>query len=110
MVELDEIPQAARDHMQNINAADVVIGVFDADTPEKIERVLSTARESFKLLARPVRAVVLHGGPAVQPAPPEQAVPRGFPQNGDRLHALPFPMDSGSLGDPVHSVFRAYRA
>ncbi len=89
--------------MHEIGAADAVIGMFDANSPEKVARFVAAARECVGSLAKTVRMVLLHG------APPHAAVPSGA--GDERIHVLPYPLgEPGGPDDPVQTVFRAYRA
>lgn len=64
---LEEIPQAARDRLGQIGAADLVIGLLFPAGQQALETALERARESVQRLYTPTRAVVVHPS-AIQPS------------------------------------------
>lgn len=72
MLELTEIPQTARERIDEIGAADLVIGILSPFTPEQFEAALAAVRESVKRLYTHVRTVVVH--PDGQPVAPSDDV------------------------------------
>ncbi len=72
MLELAEIPQTARERIEEIGAADLVVGIFAPFTPDSLEATLARMRESIGRLYMPVRTVIVH--PTDQPIVPPQDV------------------------------------
>jgi glucosylglycerate synthase len=60
MVELEEIPQSARESIELIGSANVVIGVFAGSRQEEINSLVDTVQKGLSTLASPVRAVLVH--------------------------------------------------
>ncbi|HEX5430651.1 MAG TPA: hypothetical protein VFW83_01695, partial [Bryobacteraceae bacterium] len=104
-MELEEVPRTPREHVKEIGTADVVIGVLDADTPEKLLNALTAVQGALQVLGGGVRAVVLHGSPDADLAAPVLEMASGC------LHALSYPLfEPDALADPVRGMSRAYRA
>lgn len=94
MVELQDLPQNSREQMEEIGSAEVVIGVVDANSAEKVESVMGVVRKGLAALAMRVRGVVLHSFGEVHGTPE---------RTRESLHALSYPLIEG---DPI----RTYRA
>jgi len=93
-----EFPQPARDRLEQIGAADLVIALLAPAEPEPLEAVIARARESVAGLRAPVRTVVIHPG----------ASPSDSPANAhddDSLRTLPLPVPSTqSAADPAQAM------
>ncbi len=68
MTELLEIPQTERERIEEIGAADLVIGIFAPFTTPQFESTVASVRDSIGRLYTRVRTVIVH--PGDQPTPP----------------------------------------
>jgi len=99
MLELTEIPQTARDRIEEIGAADLVVGVFAPFTPESFDRAMHRIGESVSRLYTHVRTVVVHAT--------DQPVDEN-PHAGDvRVVSLPTLRHDFSQ-DPAYAISDAY--
>jgi hypothetical protein len=73
MVELENIPQTAREQIQTMGAADVVVAVAAASGPADLERVLASVRDALAMLSTQAQGVILHSVPQFEPAAPDQS-------------------------------------
>jgi hypothetical protein len=96
MLELTEIPQTARERIQEIGAADLVIGIFSPSTTPVFEAAVAGIRESVARLYTHVRTVVVHAGD--QPASVQDDV---------RILPVP-PLKSDLAADPAYALNDAF--
>src|SRR5579863_2392863 len=66
MAELDNIPQPARQSMERIGTADLVIGLLAGSRNEEIGAAVASVREALATLSSSVRTVVIHTDPAAE--------------------------------------------
>src|SRR5262249_25351736 len=96
MLELVEIPQTARERIEEIGTADLVIGVFAPFTPDGLERTVARMRESIGRLYMQVRTVVVH------------ATDQSIPSHQD-VTVLSVPsLRQDFTTDPTYSISDAY--
>lgn len=88
MLALEEIPQAARERLGQIGAADLVIGLLFPGSQQALESGIRRARESVASLYTPTRAVVIHPASVASSAGPAVVV------DDETLRTLPFPLPS----------------
>ncbi|MBZ5602117.1 MAG: hypothetical protein LAO79_07415, partial [Acidobacteriia bacterium] len=62
MTELLEIPQTERERIEEIGAADLVVGIFAPFTAPQFEAAVASVRDSIGRLYTHVRALVVHPG------------------------------------------------
>src|SRR5258706_5953976 len=104
MVELDDIPQPAREQIKKLGAADLVIGVLAPPPHTDPDPTLSNVREAVARLDTNVRTVVIQSNPSSNPS-----------SNGDSperdLQVLPYPLLASETSiDAVRSVSGAYHS
>lgn len=96
MTELLEIPQTERERIEEIGAADLVVGIFAPFTAPQFEAAVASVRDSIGRLYTHVRALVVH--PGDQPTPPL-----------DDVRVLPVPALKRDLSvDPAFALNDAY--
>ena len=96
MPELLELPQTERQRIEELGAADLVIGVFAPFTAQQFETILANVRDSIGTLYTHVRAIVIH--PGDQPTPPL-----------DDIRVLAVPALKRDLAiDPAFALSEAY--
>lgn len=100
MVELDDILQPAREDMERIGAADLVIGILSPSPRAEMEPLLADIREAIAQLDMPLRTIVVHGYAG--------AAREGAEGEVQLLHYPLFPPDASA--DSVRGVSAAYRA
>ena len=66
MAELDNIPQPARQHLERIGGADLVIGLLAGRTDGEIGAAVALVREALAKLSSSVRTVVTYSDPAME--------------------------------------------
>ena len=89
-----EIPQTARDRLDQMGAADLVIALIAPATHEALEAVIGRARESVASLYQPVRAVLIHPGASSSDT-----------SDDDSLRTLPIPvLTAPSTADPAQAM------
>jgi glucosylglycerate synthase len=94
-----EISQPAREHLDQIGAAELVIGLLAPATPETLEGVVARTRESIASLQAPVRTVLIHPGPSSDHGAPPDA------NTGDSFRILAIPALSPQVpGDPAQAT------
>ena len=98
MLALEEIPPASRERLDQIGAADLVIGLLVPAPNETLEAAIARARESVGSLYTPARAVVMH---------PVTETPLAARED-DMLRTLPFPlMPADPSVDALESIYAA---
>ena len=95
MTTTEEIPQAARERLDSLGAADLVIALLTPSPTEALERLIRRARESVVRLYAPIRTVLLHAGEA----PSDSSKDDFF-----RTVAIPSPAEPGAE-PPIHTAF-----
>ena len=98
MLELTEIPQDSRERIEEIGAADLVIGLFSPVAPETFDSAVAAVRESVGRLYTHIRTVVVHPGEQTAPA-----------QDDVRILAVPALKRDLSV-DPSYAVSEAYHS
>lgn len=100
MVAQDQIPQPAREHIEKIGTADLVIGLLAAGPQAENSAALADVRQALSQLSTPVRTVLIHGNASPHEEPPES-----------NLRVLPYPLFMPDVpADRVQSVSTAYHA
>ena len=111
MAEQDDIPQRARQHVERIGAADLVIGLLAGSKDGEIGAAVANVREALARISSSVRSVVIYTDPALEPAAAEHS-----PVEEDaNLHLLSYPADPAatpalttqSTDGPYRAVFAA---
>lgn len=107
MAELDNIPQPARQRMERIGAADLVIGLLAGSKNGEIGAAVASVREALATLSSSVQTVVIHTDPAV-----EQTAAEMVPVDEDpNLHLLCYPpIAPAAPALTAHSIEDAYGA
>jgi hypothetical protein len=103
MVELENIPQVAREQVQRIGAADLAIAVLGVTIDNGLDTMLASLRETLASLSSRPRTVLIHGTAATE---------QPWPASGDDdpLRLVSYPMISReSTSDPVESLSEAFR-
>jgi glucosylglycerate synthase len=91
---IEEIPQTARERLDQIGASDLVIGLVSPAAPETLEAAMGRARESIAPLHARPRTVVIHAG----------AMPSGE-RDDENLRTLSVPLAAESPGsDPAQTM------
>jgi hypothetical protein len=96
MLELTEIPQTSRERIQEIGAADLVIGIFSAFSPPVFEKTVAGIRESVSRLYTPARTVIVHSGEQI-----------AAPLNDVRILPLPA-LQRDLTADPAYAAADTY--
>jgi hypothetical protein len=96
MLELTEIPQTARERIEEIGAADLVIGIFAPFTPESLDLAVTRVHECVARLYAHVRTVIVHA--TDQPARADEDV---------RIVSVPALRQDYSA-DPTYSISDSY--
>jgi len=98
MLEVTEIPQTSRERIEEIGAAELVIGIFSPFTERNFETAVAGIRESVARLYTHVRTVVVHPG--------DQVVP-----SVDDVRILPVPaLKTDLTTDPAFAIIDAYHS
>jgi len=104
MIELVDIPQKAREQIEQIGAMDLIVAVLGRSDPVALDGVLEGVRESIAKLYSPVRTLMIHSGESLEDSASQDAV---------RTLAFPLPPIAGdpaqSIGDAYHAVFSVGR-
>ncbi|MGH9664033.1 MAG: hypothetical protein ACRD9L_06395 [Bryobacteraceae bacterium] len=106
MVELDAIPEAARERVESIGATDLVIGLPACASDTAVETAVAGLRAVLPTIANGLKVVVVHPdgvpqAPAGSPEPPDA---------GPSLRLLPYPLSpidryaEQTQPDPLRSV------
>src|SRR5690348_14898107 len=101
MLELTEISQTAREHIEEIGVADLVIGIFSPFASDQAEAALAGIRESVRRLYMHVRTVVVHAG--------DEPLPGAPASDGDDVRVLSVSsLKADSPGDPAHGIMDSF--
>src|SRR5216683_1186872 len=107
MAELDNIPQPARQHLERIGAADLVIGLLAGSTDGEIGAAVASVREALAKLSSSVRTVVTYTDPAIE----QTAAEWGPVEQDANLHLLSCPpVAPATPALTARSTEGAYRA
>jgi glucosylglycerate synthase len=107
MAELDNIPQSARQHMERIGAADLVIGLLAGSKDREIDAAVASVREALATLSSSVRTVVIYTDPPVEPTAAELV----RVEEDANMHLLSYPpIAPATPALTAHSIEGAYRA
>jgi hypothetical protein len=102
MVELENIPQAAREQIQRMGAADVVIAIAAASGPPELERVAGSVRDALATLATQAQGVILHAVPQFE---------AGVADESGAVRILSYPLFKPEPSeDPLQNVSAARQA
>jgi hypothetical protein len=96
MLDLTDIPQTTRETIEEIGAADLVIGILAPFTPDTLEAAVTGISRSVGRLYMPVRTLVLHGA--------DQLVPV---RDDVRVVSVPF-LRQDLSADPAHAISDAF--
>src|SRR5712691_2215933 len=107
MVELDHIPQAARERLEQVGPTELVIGVLGDNRQGELDSLLPVVREAIGTLSPHVGTVVIHAGSSV-----EKVSGNSEPAVGDdSLRVLSYPLLAPETSaDLVQSRSDAYRS
>src|SRR5215467_7746780 len=106
MAELDNIPQPARQRLERIGAADLVIGLLAGSKNGEIGAAVACVREALATLSSSVRTAVIHTDPAVEQTTAE-LVP--VEENPNLLLLCYPPIAPATPALTAHSIEDAYR-
>ncbi|MGD1098030.1 MAG: hypothetical protein ABSB35_39340 [Bryobacteraceae bacterium] len=102
MVDLENIPQSAREQVQSIGAADLAIAVLGVGNDASFDSIVAGLREMLTSLSSRPRTVVIHGTSAAEPSPAVSG-------SDDSLRVLSYPKPSKEATDPVESLTEGFR-
>jgi glucosylglycerate synthase len=107
MAELDNIPQPARQHLERIGAADLVIGLLAGSTDGEIGAAVACVREALAKVSSSVRTVVTYSDPAME----QTAAEWGPVEEDANLHLFSYPpVAPATPALTAQSTESAYRA
>ena len=107
MPELDAIPAEARQRLEEIGSADLIIGILNTAHDHEIGTVVKTVGEVLRELSQNLRAVVVHSPSDEAPERHEAA------RENESVHVVPWPLlapntsltQAGSVSDGYRSIF-----
>jgi glucosylglycerate synthase len=97
MIEIADIPEQARERIEQIGAADLVLAILRSGSVPQLQTLVAQARESVARLYSPVQTLVIHTGEPLGDAPA-----------GDPVRTLAMPMLNEA--DPAKNIRAAYQA
>jgi hypothetical protein len=103
MVELEAIPQPARERLEQVGATELVIGILAPSRQGELNGLLPVVHEAIRTLSPRVRTVVIH-----DESPADQR--SGVPERNDGLRVLPYPLFAPETQVDVQGISGAYRA
>jgi glucosylglycerate synthase len=98
-IELADIPAQTRERIEQIGAADLVLGIPRAGAAQDVQAILADTREALSKLYSPVQTLVIHGGEPIEAAP-----------GPVRTVAMPMLSHAGNGADPLKIINDAYHA
>jgi len=106
MAELDDIPRQAREQVERIGAADLVIGLLAAGKDGELGVAMANVREACSKLAGSARTVIIYTGPRSEQTPAEFA----SVEADANVHLLCYPALAATPGLAAQRIDGAYRA
>jgi hypothetical protein len=103
MVELDAIPQPARERVEQVGTTELVIGILAPSRQGELNGLLPVVREAIRTLSPRIRTVVIN-----DESPDQRS---GAAESNDGLRVLPYPLFAPETQvDHVQGISGAYRA
>lgn len=103
MVELENIPQSAREQIQSIGEADLAIAILGISSDTSFDSILAGLRDVLASFSARPRTVVIHGASAADPSSSPS-------DSDDSLRVLSFPkVSKEAAADPVESLSEGFR-